>query len=376
MAVNPDEEESRAHVHGFHSYPARMHPVMARRLVELFAPPQGRVLDPFCGSGTVLIESRLAGRAAQGVDLNPLATALSWCKVRGADRKDLAQLVRAAREVAMHAESRRKERLGATRRYPEADVELFDPHVLLELDGLRDGLEKLSSGGISDVLHLVLSSILTKVSRKRGDTAETVEEPRRLATGYTIRLFDRKAEELAQRIEDYSQMLPKPPPPVEVECEDARECRSVRPSTIDLVLTSPPYPGTYDYVAHHETRLRWLGMSSDGLDRGEIGSRRRAEDAGWEPARRWFEQDMVRVLEACAKGMRPGARLILIAADGLVQGRALRVDDLLLEALAQAGLRWVATGSQSRPNRNRAAPGAFLASSRKEHVIVAEKPGG
>ena len=38
----------RAHVHGFHAYPARAHPVTARRLVEAFAPEQGLVLDPFC----------------------------------------------------------------------------------------------------------------------------------------------------------------------------------------------------------------------------------------------------------------------------------------------------------------------------------------
>ena len=41
LEVEPDESEDapdRAHVHGFHAYPARAHPVTARRLVEAFAP--------------------------------------------------------------------------------------------------------------------------------------------------------------------------------------------------------------------------------------------------------------------------------------------------------------------------------------------------
>lgn len=60
--IETDEESTRAHVHGFHSYPARMHPTVARRMIELLSEPGATVLDPFCGSGTVLVEGRIAGR--------------------------------------------------------------------------------------------------------------------------------------------------------------------------------------------------------------------------------------------------------------------------------------------------------------------------
>ena len=78
--VTPTSEADapdRAHVHGFHPYPARAHPVTARRLVEAFAPERGTVLDPFCGSGTVLVEAMLANRDAIGSDLSPLAVMLA-----------------------------------------------------------------------------------------------------------------------------------------------------------------------------------------------------------------------------------------------------------------------------------------------------------
>ena len=61
--------------HGFHTWPARMHPTMARELIRLVtrgAAPR-TVLDPFAGGGTVLLEARLFGHQAVGVDLNPLS---------------------------------------------------------------------------------------------------------------------------------------------------------------------------------------------------------------------------------------------------------------------------------------------------------------
>src|SRR3954468_8493057 len=69
--------------HPFHSYPARLHPATARVLAELFAetaPAPTVIVDPFCGSGTTLVEARAAGLRAVGTDLNPLAVLIARAK--------------------------------------------------------------------------------------------------------------------------------------------------------------------------------------------------------------------------------------------------------------------------------------------------------
>jgi len=66
--------------HGLHPYPAKMIPPIAERLLKRYASPGDLVLDPFCGSGGVLVESRLAGMNSIGIDLNPLACLLSEIK--------------------------------------------------------------------------------------------------------------------------------------------------------------------------------------------------------------------------------------------------------------------------------------------------------
>jgi DNA modification methylase len=68
--------------HGLHPYPARMIPQVARKLVLRYSNEGDIVWDPFCGSGTVLVESMLTQRKSIGTDLNPFAIFLSRVKTR------------------------------------------------------------------------------------------------------------------------------------------------------------------------------------------------------------------------------------------------------------------------------------------------------
>src|SRR4051794_7364226 len=80
QALDTDEAPRDRLTHGFHSYPARMHWLTAERVLTHFTRPGAHVVDPFCGSGTVLVEARVRGLKATGVDLNPLAVRLSKLK--------------------------------------------------------------------------------------------------------------------------------------------------------------------------------------------------------------------------------------------------------------------------------------------------------
>lgn len=85
------EADTQYHVHGLHSYPARMIPQIANRLIQMKSKPGELVLDPFCGSGGVLVESLLAGRNAIGVDINPLAHLIALVKTTSLELQTLAE---------------------------------------------------------------------------------------------------------------------------------------------------------------------------------------------------------------------------------------------------------------------------------------------
>ncbi|NUP07058.1 MAG: site-specific DNA-methyltransferase [Polyangiaceae bacterium] len=359
------EAEARAHVHGFHTYPARMHPGTARRLIESFSREGDRVLDPFCGSGTVLVEARAAKRVALGVDLNPLAVRLARRKVTPSNEAERAAILDAAKTVAEVAESRRLAKAGASRRYGKEDVALFDPHVLLELDGLRTGVESLPVGVPRDTLALVLSSILVKLSRKAGDTSDTGRKAR-IAAGFPTRVFLDKTRELTERFAAIEEALVAGPD-ARVDEGDARSLRHIGPSTVSLVVSSPPYAGVYDYLEHHRMRLRWLGLHDRKLEHSEIGARRQLAKMPTADAWQAFFDQMCDVLAAVRRVLVPGGKVALVIGDATRGRDVLASDELIADAGTQNHFEVTAVGSQSRPN--------FYgqAKTKLEHVVLLTK---
>jgi hypothetical protein len=372
-STDADDDPSRTHVHGFHTYPARLHPTTAARLVAAFAPPGGTVLDPFCGSGTVLVEAMIAGRRAVGTDLNPLAVRLARCKTRPRTPAELGHLAGAARGCAAKADERRKAKAGATRRFPHEDVALFEPHVLLELDSLRAGVEQLKDDPARVDLSLVLSAVLVKLSRKRGDTSAATAT-RRLAPGFAAKLFVQKADDLARRLGEFTARLPTPwPPPAVVTQDDATVLRTLPPGPVTAVVTSPPYAATYDYREHHALRLRWLGLDASALDRGELGSRTAFNKLPPPEAPAAWAAELGRFFRAAGWVVPAGTPVVLVLADSAVGGVALRADELAADAARANGFVPAARASQPRPHFHGPTAAAFRTRPRAEHALLFRK---
>jgi SAM-dependent methyltransferase len=312
-----------------------MHPAVARAIVESFCEPGARVLDPFCGSGTLLVEAMAAGRRALGVDLNPLAVRLSSFKARLWTARHAQAILEQAHRVAERAQ---RARHGA----PKGEGAWFAPHVLVELANLRGEILREPQGQVREGLELLLSSILVKLSRQESDTRRTKVE-KQIARGFATRLFVGKAAELATRLAALGARTATGAEAASVMLGDARRLEGIGASVVSLVATSPPYRGALDYVAHHERRARWLGLDLARLSRDEMGARR-------DP--RGFREDLRKALSAAARSLRPGGRAVLVTGD---DG---------LEKLAEpAGLRFLAEATQRRPGN------------RREHLVLLEKPG-
>jgi DNA modification methylase len=368
------DDPDRAHVHGFHTYAARMHPTTAARLVHGFSDAGDTLLDPFCGSGTVLVEAMLAARRAVGVDLSPLAVRLARLKATPRDSHAIEAMLAAAQSIAAFADSRREQRAGATRRYPSEDVISFDPHVLLELDSLRAGIARHAQDdpAAADTLELVLSAILVKVSRRASDTS-TTNVPRRLAAGFTTRLFVRKAEELARRLGALAAIVPAEAVAAQVSVDDATRLKTIAASTIDAVVTSPPYVATYDYSVHHAMRMRWLGLDRRALEVGEVGARRRYARLEPQAARAAWMRELATVIAALSRVCRKGARAAIVAGDSAVGGEALRADETIAAVAPGAGFVVLGRASQRRPHFHEPSARAFRHMPRTEHAIAIEK---
>ncbi|HNQ59176.1 MAG TPA: DNA methyltransferase [Bacteroidales bacterium] len=76
---------TKEYTHCFHSYPAMAIPQVARRIIENFGKKSKLLFDPYCGTGTSLVEANLQGINAIGTDINPLARLIAAAKTTKID---------------------------------------------------------------------------------------------------------------------------------------------------------------------------------------------------------------------------------------------------------------------------------------------------
>ncbi len=78
--------------HSLHPYPAKFPPQLPNVILSKFGKKGQTVLDPFCGSGTTLVEARLLGFNAIGVDVNGLSSLLSKVKATPLSDEEIATI--------------------------------------------------------------------------------------------------------------------------------------------------------------------------------------------------------------------------------------------------------------------------------------------
>lgn len=350
--------------HGFHTYPAGLHPDAARDLVAM---TEGAVLDPFCGGGTVLLEAMLAGREALGLDVSPIACMVARARTARSDeaaRTALRSGARAAADVALKAPGPASHAHAAHLAGLPPDVaSWYEPHVITELAALREAI------GRDDALRAVFSAVLVKASRRASDTSNTREDVSR-PPGTTATLFHKKAREYARMLEELEQLVAATANAAQVRArvhrEDSRKQRER--DAFGAVVTSPPYPGVYDYVPMQQLRLTWLGLDPGSGLREELGPRR-AFRADRSRAMATWREDTRRWVRCATRALHAEGTLTVIVGDGWVLDR--KVDSLgaLDEAASAAGLGRVACASVERWDEG-------VRAMRLEHAVMYRKPTG
>jgi hypothetical protein len=221
-------------------------------IVEAAARQAVCVLDPFVGSGTTLLAAEDAGVESWGLDAHPFLHRLARAKL--SRRSDPAAYLAHVRSV--RAEARR--RTPDVAHYPTLIRRCYGDDVLARLDVLRQAIDALNDGTpAAELGWLTLVGILRKASQV--GTAQwqyVLPRKRKKSPQEPFQAFD----ELARMVyEDMSCYAPHRGPAAKLLLSDARTCAGVPDQTVDLVLTSPPYPNNYDYADATRLEMCFLG---------------------------------------------------------------------------------------------------------------------
>ncbi|MBK6941968.1 MAG: DNA adenine methylase [Planctomycetes bacterium] len=332
--------EGRHLTHGIHAWPARLHPGTARTLIEAFSVPGDTVLDPFCGGGTVVLEAAVAGRNGLGSDLNPLAVAIARMRTEPLPDRSRDELEARARLAAERASQEQLTRLSG----PGADVlyAAIDAHVLGELRGLVAAIRRETDVPTRRALELALSAIVVKVSKRRSET-EHHHVPREIGKGRAKELFIAKAYELARAHAELAHELHGK---TAVYRADARNF-PLAEATVDLVTTSPPYVGTYDYAAVQELRAALFQVPLTRTIDAEIGARRLAfRDP--DTALDRFHDDLANVLAEMRRVLRSSGCAVIVVGDSFARERHIDALAVVDDLAGRVGLQIVAAATQER----------------------------
>ena len=354
--------------HGLHPYPAKFIPQIPAWAIEAFSSPGDTVLDPFCGSGTALVEALRLGRHAIGVDANPLACLISRAKTARLTGDEIQALNDLHGDLSMSPGLPLFAALVSEEVLPRFDgIDFwFDSHVAFELAAIKRRCLSLPTECARDVALAAFSSIIVSVSRQDSDT-RYVRRAKNVVVGDTTRRFARALRRAVDATTEFSREID-----ASLRCSvvEANALESPVVGAVDLVVTSPPYPNAYSYHLYHRTRMLWLDMDQPAFKAAEIGSHRKYSAKGANAAtKETFSGEMLRVFLWLHEQLAPQRYACFIVGDSTVRGEAIRNDELLINVATQAGLN-LADRVDRRMNDEKKAFNPRHGSIKVEHVLL------
>jgi len=329
------ERERTKHVHRLHPYLGKFVPQLVETFLRRSFVPGQRILDPFSGSGTTLVESSIYGAHSVGVDISAFNVLLGRVKtslynpfVVEHDLRDaLARLERFVEASALPGAEHAEPQARAAAEPSPYLREWFAPRALSELLFYRSLLTDYES---AELMAVVLSRSARSARLTTHFGLDFPKRPQRepykcakhrrtcRPTSEAYKFLRRYSLDTIGRVREYGRLR-----------SDAEatlihgDARSVElPGRFDGLITSPPYPGRIDYHEQHRYAYELLGLP----DRREAEIGAAAGRTGLRALQAYVE-DMACVFRNAGAALKRGAPVVIVIDDA----RSL-YDEILREA--------------------------------------------
>jgi len=279
--------------HLIHSYPAKLIAHIPNFFLNnnYFSKKGGVVLDPFCGTGTVLLEAMISGRNSRGADANPLAQLISKVKTtylsdeilklnleliiityKTIEKPEIPEIIN--RDFWFSLENQKK--LGLIKRAINETT----------IDDIRDFFLICFSNCVKKVSYAdPRVAVPVKLNPKRypdrsNKYKKTLKKIKDVETIDILTLFKTICTNNIQSVSNLKSFNNKVT--AKVVSDDARKLtrdigtsKLIENESIDLIITSPPYAGAQKYIRSSSLNIGWLGMALPDelrfLDKKNIG---------------------------------------------------------------------------------------------------------
>lgn len=353
--------------HGIHKFPAKFFPELPRYLIQKYSKIGDTILDPMCGSGTVILEALLNNRRAVGIDIDPMARLITKVKTTPIPNN----ILYSSKDLLL-------ERISENTNTHRLEIEIpdfpyrdnwFKECVLEEIAIILTSINEIVSkyrgqaqDDLSDYYRVVLSSIIREMSNADPHCSRTVlrkKVVKKIEADDTLTRFSQRLASQITEMEAFSKFystlkVKEVSLPLGTAIETGLDT-----SSIHLAITSPPYINAVDYPRTHQLEMYWLGFLGDRplseVKRKYIGTETvykkeynelRTSGLGsldpilkriynLDPRRSFitykFFEDMERQFQEMMRVLRPGARYCVAIGNNLIRGVRVKSHEILAE---------------------------------------------
>jgi len=350
-------------LHNFHPYPCKFPAFIPRTILKNFAKPGDIIADPFVGSGTTMLEATLIGLSSVGYDINPLSCLLAKVKATPIKEGELHIIDDFISDILSEYKKKKEISLFS---YPSIN-HWFQNNAIRELSFLKIRINAISKNKIRDLLSLILSSIIVRISNQESDTRYAAID-KGIKDLSTIKIFMNKAEEIRKIYSDFYRRTKNFNISTMTYQSDGRDLQKAKNNSVDLIVTSPPYANTYDYYLYHKHRKFWLDMDIQYAQYNEIGSRREYSSLKEHP-RKW-EKDIEKCLEEMKRITKKNKHIFIIIGDSVINKKLIKMNKMIRKLSNKIGLEHVETVSSPLSNHSKMFNPKFSSPIRKEEHLI------
>lgn len=286
------KQGTRYSAHGIHEYRGKFNPQIVRSVVNLLGlDPGARIVDLFCGSGTVLLEARHQGFDALGIDMNPLAVAISNAKIVAV--RTTPTSLRKTSDLVIERVTKKWEtcdsdsdRIEWREKHKSSDylTRWFPLTVLRQLTIILESISEIPSPALRSVFKVILSNIIRDVSWQDPNDLRIRRRKEQAQDYPAIELFVSTVQTCTETIaaaKDHLQNNNSWQRAVQGDSSNFMTLggrpRKYLSEGIDCILSSPPYATALPYIDTQRLSLALLDIATPPeirrLDNALVGSR-------------------------------------------------------------------------------------------------------
>ena len=361
--------------HGIHPYPAKFIPQIPACLIEAYSSEGNVILDPFCGSGTSLLEALIRGRESIGLDLNPIATLVARAKIQIIDAKQHEEILTLISAIQNTLKGRKA--FFPWENIAEDEIPCFinrdhwfQKNVQRELVWLKQqiGLQARDTV-VQDFLNVCLSAIIVKVSNQESNTRWKAIQ-KNIKDGDTIAAYFKVLSENLHHCYELGRIMDR-----RKKCKVqvftapvSRISEFIETRTVDLVATSPPYLNSYDYYLYHKLRMFWLGYDHKIVQSQEIGSRNKHCDNHEDLEA--FILPMKEAFEQLNSVLKPNGKCVLVVGDSIYRGDLIDISIIYERIAKDSGFVLIEKASFDQRRYSKAFTPNLKQGYKQSHILV------